>query len=238
MNTEPPGEQSVTVGVVDQTPPRSACPAKRTRHNLGPNIHVSSGVRNERRPPARPRRPVHTDDVVNRHGPKPTRIVVPQITLSDHRQPRKIVNPDVQAPLDPSVPKPPSLQPTRGQQPVNQLPQPPFLQLTPPERINPLGVRLDKGHHLSISDHASGCSTTTIPKGRTTRLHTAHGRRVTCTAQRGCSAAGSAPHWQCGGQGFEPPQLHNQIFIRNVRRPAKMWSAGNFACPSVVDRGT
>ena len=25
---------------------------------------------------------------------------------------------------------------------------------------------------------------------------------------RGISAAGSAPHWQCGGQGFEPPMLH------------------------------
>ena len=25
---------------------------------------------------------------------------------------------------------------------------------------------------------------------------------------RGCGAAGSAPHWQCGGQGFESPQLH------------------------------
>ena len=27
-------------------------------------------------------------------------------------------------------------------------------------------------------------------------------------AWRGCGAAGSAPHWQCGGQGFESPQLH------------------------------
>lgn len=24
----------------------------------------------------------------------------------------------------------------------------------------------------------------------------------------GISAAGSAPHWQCGGQGFESPMLH------------------------------
>ena len=28
-------------------------------------------------------------------------------------------------------------------------------------------------------------------------------------AWRGCGAAGSAPHWQCGGQGFESPQLHS-----------------------------
>jgi hypothetical protein len=27
-------------------------------------------------------------------------------------------------------------------------------------------------------------------------------------ASWGCGAAGSAPHWQCGGQGFESPQLH------------------------------
>ena len=33
---------------------------------------------------------------------------------------------------------------------------------------------------------------------------------------RGCGAAGSAPHWQCGGQGFESPQLHpsEQGFLR------------------------
>ena len=30
-------------------------------------------------------------------------------------------------------------------------------------------------------------------------------------APRGCSAAGSAPHWQCGGHGFEPRQLHRLI---------------------------
>ena len=26
--------------------------------------------------------------------------------------------------------------------------------------------------------------------------------------KRGISAAGSAPHWQCGGQGFKSPMLH------------------------------
>ena len=28
---------------------------------------------------------------------------------------------------------------------------------------------------------------------------------------RGISAVGSAPHWQCGGQGFESPMLHQKI---------------------------
>lgn len=27
---------------------------------------------------------------------------------------------------------------------------------------------------------------------------------------RGISAAGSAPHWQCGGQEFDPPMLHHR----------------------------
>jgi hypothetical protein len=31
---------------------------------------------------------------------------------------------------------------------------------------------------------------------------------VQWSSTRGCGAAGSAPHWQCGGQGFESPQLH------------------------------
>ena len=33
-----------------------------------------------------------------------------------------------------------------------------------------------------------------------------------------CSSAGRAPHWQCGGQGFEPPQVHH--FSRDPCRPA------------------
>jgi hypothetical protein len=34
---------------------------------------------------------------------------------------------------------------------------------------------------------------------------------------RGCGAAGSASHWQCEGQGFESPQLHN--LIQHANRP-------------------
>ena len=30
---------------------------------------------------------------------------------------------------------------------------------------------------------------------------------------RGISAAGSAPHWQCGGHGFESRMLHFEYFI-------------------------
>ncbi len=29
----------------------------------------------------------------------------------------------------------------------------------------------------------------------------------------GISAAGSAPHWQCGGHGFEPHMLHGQNYL-------------------------
>src|SRR6476646_525970 len=35
-------------------------------------------------------------------------------------------------------------------------------------------------------------------------------------ASWGCGAAGSAPHWQCGGQGFESPQLHRNALINNA----------------------
>lgn len=38
------------------------------------------------------------------------------------------------------------------------------------------------------------------------------------TYQRGISAAGSAPHWQCGGQGFKSPMLHHHAPIRTRRR--------------------
>ena len=42
---------------------------------------------------------------------------------------------------------------------------------------------------------------------------------------RGCGAAGSAPHWQCGGQGFESPQLHpsEQGFLRLARLQPSAW---------------
>lgn len=32
----------------------------------------------------------------------------------------------------------------------------------------------------------------------------------------GISAVGSAPHWQCGGQGFESPMLHQTNRKHNV----------------------
>ena len=41
---------------------------------------------------------------------------------------------------------------------------------------------------------------------------------------RGCGAAGSAPAWHAGGQGFESPQLH-RIIRRNRKIPA------DFLCP-------
>ena len=33
---------------------------------------------------------------------------------------------------------------------------------------------------------------------------------------RGISAAGSAPQWHCGGQGFESPMLHRKISNRGI----------------------
>ena len=35
---------------------------------------------------------------------------------------------------------------------------------------------------------------------------------------RGCSAAGSAPPWHGGGQGFESPQLHHNTLTRTIDR--------------------
>jgi hypothetical protein len=46
-------------------------------------------------------------------------------------------------------------------------------------------------------------------------------------APRGCGAAGSAPHWQCGGQGFESPQLHRVSRCTNrSRRGCFRWWGG------------
>jgi hypothetical protein len=63
------------------------------------------------------------------------------------------------------VPQPSGLQPTSREQPVNQQPQPTFLQLTPLLRINPLSIGLDKRHHLGISDHEVGVARHT-PRGK------------------------------------------------------------------------
>ena len=37
------------------------------------------------------------------------------------------------------------------------------------------------------------------------------GQRSRAAVMRGCSAAGSAPPWHGGGQGFESPQLHKEL---------------------------
>src|SRR6476660_3948589 len=44
-------------------------------------------------------------------------------------------------------------------------------------------------------------------------------------ASWGCGAAGSAPHWQCGGQGFESPQLHpfHQGFLQLAHFQVDFW---------------
>src|SRR4051794_39605211 len=53
--------------------------------------------------------------------------------------------------------------------------------------------------------------------------------------ERGCGAAGSAPHWQGGGQGFESPQLHHPaILVPHRSRGAR--TLGQKRCRgSVVD---
>ena len=41
-------------------------------------------------------------------------------------------------------------------------------------------------------------------------------RIIRARAARGCSAAGSAPPWHGGGQGFESPQLHREVAGRRL----------------------
>ena len=71
----------------------------------------------------------------------------------------QVVERDVRAGPHTGVPQPLGLQSTDREQPVNQPAQPALLQLTAALRINPLRIRLDKGHHLGVSDHGCGCST-------------------------------------------------------------------------------
>jgi hypothetical protein len=54
----------------------------------------------------------------------------------------------------------------------------------------------------------------------------------------GCGAAGSAPAWHAGGQGFESPQLHRMI-RRNRKIPADFFVPGSLAanplaCPRIA----
>jgi hypothetical protein len=109
---------------------------------------------------------VHTDDILNWNGPQPLRVVIPKITLSDRRQPRKIVDRDVATGPDTGVTQPSGLQPTGREQPVNQLTETALLQLTPPLRINPFRIGLDERHYRGISDHGCGCSTRPATEGR------------------------------------------------------------------------
>src|SRR3954452_23972555 len=49
--------------------------------------------------------------------------------------------------------------------------------------------------------------------------------------ERGCGAAGSAPHWQRGGQGLESPQLHRTSRLAN-RAPIILRIAASVASTS------
>lgn len=59
-----------------------------------------------------------------------------------------------------------------------------------------------------------------------------NGERETPSGQRkrGCSAVGSAPHWQCGGHGFESRQLHA---VWMAWRP---WSGGKSSSTGASSR--
>src|SRR5205823_14337476 len=49
-------------------------------------------------------------------------------------------------------------------------------------------------------------------------------------ALRGCSSAGRAPGSHPGGQGFEPPQLHeNRCVVRRAWLPMVAWAASAIA---------
>ena len=81
------------------------------------------------------------------------------------------------------------------------------------------GLRDPFGNHLRIAQMQAGLSAARVaapdagvatparvrPRGPV-ELPTARTHQT--GSARGCGAAGSAPHWQCGGQGFESPQLH------------------------------
>ena len=41
-----------------------------------------------------------------------------------------------------------------------------------------------------------------------------------CGGIRGISAVGSAPHWQCGGQGFDSPILHQKTVDYEIKSTA------------------
>src|SRR5437588_13048336 len=43
--------------------------------------------------------------------------------------------------------------------------------------------------------------------------------KVAAGKVRGCGAAGSAPAWHAGGQGFESPQLHQRGLFEHGRDP-------------------
>ena len=49
---------------------------------------------------------------------------------------------------------------------------------------------------------------------------------------RGCSSAGRAPHWQCGGQGFESPQLHHRASFVAGSKPNRGGTTDGVFCPS------
>ncbi len=128
---------------------------------------------------------MHADDLLERHGPQPLGVVIPEITLRHGRQPVQLVEADVRPTPHPGVPQPRSLQPPSPEQPVDKLPKPPFLQLTPPLRINPFSIRLDEGHNLDVSDHAVGVARAAGRREEATRLQGRRRRQVSCYKHKG-----------------------------------------------------
>ena len=190
-------EQPVAVRVLDG---RLRCRSRRGQRagaHAGPELEVAAGVADQRGPPAGAAAAVHRDDLLARHRQHPERVRVPEIPLRRRRQRRQVL--DIGRGPDPRVLQPVPLHPVLGQQPVHQPPQRAQLQGRPLVRRHRLGRRLEHRPTSRTSAYPPACTIYAVP--------------------RGCGAAGSAPHWQCGGQGFESPQLHPREQARPTVRP-------------------
>jgi hypothetical protein len=125
VEAEPAGEEPVAVGDVEDVVGAPAGARERARVDVGESLDVPGGVRHDGGLAAGPRRGVHADGLLERHGERPERIGVAELPLHGER---KV--------LDGGVERDPGelLTPVgrrRAQEAPEQLAQPPPLERSP-----------------------------------------------------------------------------------------------------------
>ena len=129
VEAEPPGEQAVPEGDLDDVVLRHAPGGEDAGHEVAPRLDVVERVPHHGRRPRRSRGGVDADDLPHRHREQPVRVVLPKVLLRRERQPREVVERPEVLRRDPQLVE---LPPVEGDVPVHPVQR----------RLEPLQLKL------------------------------------------------------------------------------------------------